>query len=80
MPLILGFPMALPPGTPADRVAMLRAAYKAAIQDPELKADSAKAHMEYSPKLGEQVTQDILNMSKTPPSVIERYKKAIASE
>jgi tripartite-type tricarboxylate transporter receptor subunit TctC len=74
-PLTLGYPVAAPPGVPAERVAILRAAFKAVMEDPDYRAAGQKVKMEYSPKLGQVLQDDILRVSKTPASVTERYKK-----
>ena len=41
-PLAIGRPLAAPPGTPADRVALLRDAIAKALKDPELEAKRSK--------------------------------------
>lgn len=42
-PLVAGRPFYTAPGVPADRVKMLRAAFKAALADPRLRAEAARA-------------------------------------
>jgi tripartite-type tricarboxylate transporter receptor subunit TctC len=39
----------MPPGVPADRVKVLRAAFRAMIEDPELVAEIAKSGQEIQP-------------------------------
>ena len=46
-PLSLGSPFGAPPGVPADRVEILRNAFKKTMEDPEYKAAIAKAGSEY---------------------------------
>jgi len=45
-PLAIGRAVGAPPGTPADRVQMLREAFAKAVQDPEFVAESKKAKIE----------------------------------
>jgi tripartite-type tricarboxylate transporter receptor subunit TctC len=75
-PLLIGYPFAMPPGVPADRVAAMRKAFADAMKDPELQAEMKKSSLEYSPRTGEDIQNLIVALSKTPKSVIERYKAA----
>jgi tripartite-type tricarboxylate transporter receptor subunit TctC len=73
--LTLGFPFAAPPGVPADRVAILRKAFDATVADPEYRAAAQKANVEVTPRGGEALSAAILKAAKTPPSLVERYKR-----
>lgn len=73
--LTLGFPVAAPPGVPADRVDILRKAFAATMNDADYRADGAKIKMEHSPKLGADLLAEMIAMGKTPAAVTERYKK-----
>jgi tripartite-type tricarboxylate transporter receptor subunit TctC len=69
--------MLVTPGTPADRVKMLREAYVQSIRDPELLAEAKKSRMDVDPSTGEELQalrNEILNQ---PPEVIERVKKIL---
>jgi tripartite-type tricarboxylate transporter receptor subunit TctC len=76
-PLSLGTPFALPPGVPQDRVALLRKAFMATMEDPEYKAEIAKAKMEYSPRSGQQIQEDLARLSKTPDDVLKTYRATV---
>ena len=78
--LTLGFPIAAPPGAPADLVAILRKAFDDTMKDPEYLADSKKSQMEYSPKNGAGLQADFVDMAKAPDSVKQRYKKLVDEE
>jgi tripartite-type tricarboxylate transporter receptor subunit TctC len=52
--------MLVTPGTPADRVKMLREAYAQAIKDPELLAEAKKSRMDVAPSTEEEL-QTLLN-------------------
>ncbi|MBX9760519.1 MAG: hypothetical protein K2Y29_17200 [Beijerinckiaceae bacterium] len=73
-PFFMALPFAAPPGVPADRVAILRAAFMQAHKDKEFLADAAKLDLDVSPIDGESVQALIRRMSATPPAVIERFK------
>src|SRR5262249_15611832 len=42
----MAYPIVAPPGTPAERVAVLRQAFEAVLRDPEYLADAEKQHLE----------------------------------
>lgn len=48
-----------PPGIPADRLSALRAAYKAALEDPQLLADAKKLGRPIVPLFGETVREKV---------------------
>jgi tripartite-type tricarboxylate transporter receptor subunit TctC len=68
-------PMMAPPGTPADRVAILRAAYEKAAKDPELLAEAKKLRIDVAPARGEQLQATAKEVMTQPPEVIEQIKK-----
>jgi tripartite-type tricarboxylate transporter receptor subunit TctC len=80
MPLTIGYPFAAPPGIPANLIPILRAGFRDAFNDPQYQADVARAKLEFSPKLGEQLQADINKMVSVSPSVAERYRKLAAAE
>lgn len=73
----LGFPFVAPPGVPAERVALLRKAFDATMQDAEYIAAVKKSGLEFSPKSGEGLSNDIAEATKAPPAVISRYKALV---
>jgi tripartite-type tricarboxylate transporter receptor subunit TctC len=75
IPLLIGRPFAVRPGTPADRVAILRDALAKAIADPELLAEAKKAQIEINYISGPEVTKDFHEMMNQPPQVVEAMKK-----
>jgi len=70
-------PFILPPGVPADRIAVLRQAFEATMKDPELLAEAEKMRIDVEWSTGEAVQALVAKMYETPPAVIERVKKAI---
>ena len=67
------------PGTPADRVKILREAYAKAMRDAELLAEAKKGKMDVEPSTGEElqaIAQEVLDQ---PPGVVERVKKILGN-
>ena len=75
----LGRPMVAPPGTPPDRVKILREAYARALKDPDLIREVKKSRIEIEPSTGEEVEGLVNEMMNQPPEVIERLKKLFGS-
>lgn len=65
-------PLAAPPGTPADRVAALRKAFDATMEDPGIKEDAKKIKIEFKPMKGERITELMTSFYKTPPEVVKK--------
>ena len=72
-----GRPMIAAPGTPADRVAILRDAYIKAMQNPELLAEAKKARMDVELVTGEQLQALAKRVMVQPPAVMKRVKKIL---
>jgi tripartite-type tricarboxylate transporter receptor subunit TctC len=68
-------PLMAPPATPADRVAILRAAYEKAAKDPELIAEAKKLRIDLTPMRGEQLQAMAKEVMTQPPEVVEQIKK-----
>ena len=73
----MAYPMVAPPGTPPERVAVLRKAFEAVMRDPEYLADAKKQHLEAEFMRGEEIEKLIKRVMASPPDVIERAAKAI---
>jgi len=67
-----GFPLAVPPGVPADRLNALRRAHDAATKDPAFLKEVAKARMASTPVTGEELQQRMDELVATPPDVIKK--------
>jgi tripartite-type tricarboxylate transporter receptor subunit TctC len=72
-----GRPMVAGPGTPPDRLKMLREAYAGAMKDPGLIEEAKKGQMdmEYTP--GEELQKLLNELMSQPPEVIARVKKLL---
>jgi tripartite-type tricarboxylate transporter receptor subunit TctC len=75
IPQSIGRAFAVRPGTPADRVAMLREALAKTLKDPAFieEATKAKIHMEYIS--AENVTKWFGDLLNQPPQVLEAMNK-----
>lgn len=75
--LALGRPFIAPPGVPAERIKILRAAFRKSVEDPELIAEAQKTRLAIDPIWGEEAQEIIESAYRTDPAVIERIRKII---
>ncbi len=75
--LALGRPFIAPPGVPAERIQVLRSAFRKSVEDPELIAEAQKGRLAIDPIWGEQAQEIIINAYRTDPAIIERIRKII---
>ncbi len=68
----MGRPFTAPPGTPPDRLAVLRKAFKAALEDAALLAEAQKQGLEVDPITGEEITQILVDLYDTPKEIVDR--------
>jgi hypothetical protein len=73
-------PVLAPPGVPRERVALLRKAFLALMQDQEFLEDVKKAKIEIDMVAGEEVERVVHLIVSTPPELAERYAKALGPE
>jgi tripartite-type tricarboxylate transporter receptor subunit TctC len=64
----------LPPGTPKDRVQLLRKAFESTLKDSEFLADAKKSRLNVDPVSPEAIEKDIANLFKLDPSLISKFK------
>src|SRR5436190_1782268 len=74
----LGRPFIAPPGLPAERVAALRQAFDATMQDPEFLADAATAQKEIRPIGWEEMEKLVQRVLSSPKSATDLLKSALA--
>lgn len=67
-------PYVVPPGTPKDRLAILRKAFMDTLKDPEFIADAAKSKLDLSPLSGEELEKTVLEIYGAEPEVVARLK------
>jgi tripartite-type tricarboxylate transporter receptor subunit TctC len=70
----LGRSVAAPPGVPADRVRVLRAAFDAMLKDPEFRAEIDKSQLEFQPASGEEVQKLVSDTANVARDIAEQTK------
>ncbi|MBI4013236.1 MAG: hypothetical protein HY359_13040 [Candidatus Rokubacteria bacterium] len=71
---VVARPYALPPGTPKDRVQILRRAFQATLQDPAFLAEVEKVKLEVDPVSGEELERLIRALFTLEPTLVARLK------
>jgi tripartite-type tricarboxylate transporter receptor subunit TctC len=64
-----------PPGIAADRTAVLRKAFDAAMKDPELLAEVQKSNLDFEPLDGASLAKIVAAAANADPKVVERMRK-----
>jgi tripartite-type tricarboxylate transporter receptor subunit TctC len=80
IPLAVGRAFAVAPGTPADRVAILRDAFAKALKDLELQAEGNKAKISLQYISHEQVLKDFTGLLNQTPETLKEMGKYIKAE
>ena len=75
----LGRPMMVTPGTPPERVKILRDAYMKVLNDPKARDEAKRSRMDIEPTSGEELEALAKDIFDAPPEVIERVKKLLAN-
>lgn len=74
-----GRPILVTPGTPPDRVKILRDALVKTLNDPEVIAEAKKGRMDIDPTSGEELESLVKEIFDSPPDVLDRVKKMLAN-
>jgi hypothetical protein len=70
-------PYVLPPGTPKDRVQLLRKAFVETLKDREFLAEAEKSKLDVEPIPGEQVEKIIAGLFKLESGVLGKLKQIL---
>jgi tripartite-type tricarboxylate transporter receptor subunit TctC len=70
-------PYVLPPGTPKDRVEILRKAFMETVKDPELLNEASKANLEINPGSGEELERNVKDLLRLEPALVARLKEIL---
>jgi tripartite-type tricarboxylate transporter receptor subunit TctC len=73
----VGYAFMAPPQTPLERVAALRAAMTATVNDPSYRADAMREHLEIDPVAGAEVEAIITSAYAAPPDILARLNEAM---
>lgn len=75
----LGRPMMVTPGTPPDRVKILREAYMKVLKDPKARDEAKRSRMDIEPTSGQELESLVKDIFEAPPDIIKRAKKILAN-
>jgi tripartite-type tricarboxylate transporter receptor subunit TctC len=75
-----GRAMAVGPGVPADRVAVLRKAFDELMKDPAFLADAQKRNIDIDPRDAAHAHALANKLTSASPDLVARVKKAIGQE
>lgn len=70
-------PYSLPPGTPKERVRLLRKAFMDTMRDPEFLADAKKSKMDIDPMPGEEVEKTVARFFKLDAKLVDRLREIL---
>jgi len=76
-PGTLARPFVLPPGTPKDRVQLLRKGFMDTMSDPEFLEDAKKSNLDINPLSGEEVAKTVEGLFKIEPAVAAKLKQIL---
>jgi tripartite-type tricarboxylate transporter receptor subunit TctC len=70
----------LSPGTPKDRVQLMRKAFMATLQDAEFRAEAEKSKLDLDPVSGEEVEQTVARLFELSPTAVAKLKEVLAAK
>ena len=79
-PVEMNRPLFTAPDVPKERIEALRAAFHAAIEDPDFLQEAKKARLEIDENPGEKVAQIIAEAYRLPADVVAVAKEAMTAQ
>jgi tripartite-type tricarboxylate transporter receptor subunit TctC len=76
---VLAWPLVAPPDLPAERLAELRQAFGAMMQDPQLLGEASSQGLDIDPVSGAEIAELVQRLYGTPPDVLELVRKINAA-
>ena len=73
-----GRPILAPPGTPPERIAVLRQAYVAMTKDLDFRREAERAGLEINPISGEELEALTTQVMKTSPEAVAKLRAILA--
>jgi tripartite-type tricarboxylate transporter receptor subunit TctC len=70
-------PFVLPPGTPKDRVQLLRSAFLATLRDSAFLAEAEKSKLDVDPITGEEMEKIVAGLYKINPATLAKLKEVL---
>lgn len=77
-PSAITYAYSAPPGTPQDRIQILRRAFWNTTKDPEFLAEAAKANLDVNSIQGEEVARLISDLFRLEPRIVSRLKELLS--
>ena len=77
--MALARPVATNDGVPAERVAALRRAFDATMQDAEFLNEAKRQDLDISPWTGEELQRTVTDIVNTEPAILDQIRKALES-
>jgi tripartite-type tricarboxylate transporter receptor subunit TctC len=77
-PLALGRPIAAPPGTPPDRIGILRKAMTDTLADPDFQTLAKKVRIDVQPMTGAETAKAVDAMFEASPAVVAQLKSIVS--
>jgi tripartite-type tricarboxylate transporter receptor subunit TctC len=71
-------PYSLPPGTPKERLQLLRQAFMDTLRDPEFVAEAEKSHLDIDPVPGDVMERIIAGLFTLEPPLLAKLKETLA--
>ncbi len=78
MPSVFSWPFVLPPGTPKERVLIIRKALEETLKDTGFLAEAEKANMVIDPVSGDELERVVTHIFKMDPSLLAKLKKIVS--
>ena len=76
-PTLMDRPLLAPPGVPAERLAMLRAAFHEAVNDPKFLDDAKRQRIDVKEVPGTRIEQVMANAFATPPEIVKLANESL---
>lgn len=71
---------ALPPGTPKDRVQVMRKAFLDTMKDPEFLQDAKRSKLDVDPLSGDEVEKTVRGLYQLNPALLAKLKEILSSK
>src|SRR5215211_6350410 len=76
---MFGRPYVVAPEVPKERIALLRRAFMATLQDPDLVAEAQRMQLDVMPVAGEDLQAKIADLYATPKNMLDKARAAMAT-
>jgi tripartite-type tricarboxylate transporter receptor subunit TctC len=70
----------LAPGTPKERVQIMRKAFADTLKDPEFLEDAKKSKLDIDPMTGEELERTVHGLFRLSPAIVAKLKEALSAK